>query len=117
MVDCALTENAAGSRSWQVRGMDCPSCVAKIEKAVSRLPGVQAVSVNLMAETLTARLGPDGDPAAIVRTVGNLGYQVMPGGRTSPVPVGRGAHDHHHGGPGHAHAGAGDHDGADPHGH
>jgi copper chaperone CopZ len=66
------------SRSWRVGGMDCPSCVAKIEKAVSRLPGVQDVSVNLMAETLTAQLDRSGDPAVIARTVEDLGYKLAP---------------------------------------
>ncbi|UPG72442.1 cation transporter [Roseomonas gilardii subsp. gilardii] len=28
--------------SWRVEGMDCPSCAAKVEKAVSRLPGVES---------------------------------------------------------------------------
>ena len=41
-----------------VLGMDCGSCVAKVEAAASRLPGVRDVSANLMAETLTARLVP-----------------------------------------------------------
>lgn len=50
----------------RVEGMDCGSCVAKVEAAASRLPGVRDVSANLMAETLTAQLAPDGaDMAAL----------------------------------------------------
>ncbi|WP_353850793.1 heavy metal translocating P-type ATPase [Acidiphilium sp.] len=74
-------EGAEETRSWRISGMDCPSCVARIEKAVSRLAGVEAVSVNLMAETLTARLGPGGDPASITRTVAALGYEASPQAR------------------------------------
>ena len=104
-------EDTGESRSWRVRGMDCPSCVARIEKAVSRVAEVRGVSVNLIAETLTARLGPDGDPAAIVRAVESLGYKASP--QTRPVPAESRPHEHRancrhdHG---HAHAGKAGHD-------
>ena len=78
MSDLVEREGTGETRSWRVSGMDCPSCVAKIEKAVSRIAGVQDVSVNLMAETLTARLGPGGDPASISRAVAALGYEASP---------------------------------------
>ena len=81
MSDLVKREDAGETRSWRISGMDCPSCVAKIEKAVSRVAGVQEVSVNLMAETLTARLGPGGDPASITRTVAALGYDAAPQAR------------------------------------
>ena len=82
MSELVEREGAEETRSWRVSGMDCPSCVAKIEKAVSRVAGVQEVSVNLMAGTLTARLGPGGDPASITRTVAALGYDASPRART-----------------------------------
>ena len=78
MSEVVERKSAGESRSWRVRGMDCPSCVGKVEKAASRVPGVQGVSVNLMAETLTARLGANADPAAVVRAVEALGYQASP---------------------------------------
>ena len=40
---------------WQVSGMDCGSCAAKVRGAVERLPGVADVDVALMADDL-ARL-------------------------------------------------------------
>ena len=55
MAEAVEHEGAGETRTWRVTGMDCASCVAKVEKAVSRLPGVQDIQVNLMAETLTAR--------------------------------------------------------------
>ncbi len=74
MPDVAEREGLGEARTWKVRGMDCASCVAKVEKAVSRLPGVDDIQVNLMAETLTARLGPSADPMAVVSAVDALGY-------------------------------------------
>lgn len=62
--------------SWRVEGMDCASCVAKVEKAVSRLPGVSDVSVNLMAERLGATLAPGGaTPEALESQISALGYK------------------------------------------
>ena len=51
---------AAPKLTWRVEGMDCASCVAKVTRAVERLPGVSGVEVNLMAERLTLQLGVDG---------------------------------------------------------
>ena len=90
MSEVAEHKGAGESRSWRVRGMDCPSCVAKIERAVSRVAGVQEVSINLMAETLTARVGSDGHAATIVRIVESLGYKLLP--RPAPAAVPRQEH-------------------------
>jgi len=97
---------ASETRTWRVGGMDCASCVAKVEKAVARLPGVQDIQVNLMTETLTARLGTGGDPAAVTHAVGALGYtatlrQALGGNKAAAT----GSHDH----AGHGHD-AHDHD-------
>ena len=64
------------SVSWRVEGMDCASCVAKVEKAVGRLPGVTDISVNLMAERLGATLAPGGaTPEAVEGQISALGYK------------------------------------------
>jgi Cd2+/Zn2+-exporting ATPase len=79
--------------TWRVEGMDCASCVAKVTKAVERLPGVSAVEVNLMAERLTLRLdAAAGKADAVVSQVTALGYTatLLPGvdapARTAPTP-------------------------------
>ena len=89
---------------WRVGGMDCASCAAKVERAVSRLPGVQDIQVNLMAETLTARLVAGGDPAAVVDAVGALGYTATLRLASDAAPRAHASHDHS----GHGHG---------PHGH
>jgi Cu+-exporting ATPase len=57
--------------------MSCASCVAKIEKAVTRLAGVESASVNLAAEraTVTYEPGRLGAPE-IARAIEDLGYEV-----------------------------------------
>ncbi|MBR0649949.1 cadmium-translocating P-type ATPase [Roseomonas terrae] len=87
--------------------MDCASCVAKVTKAVERLPGVTDVTVNLMAERLTATLAPGtGDAEAVTTQVRSLGYEISAlADATEPAHRhGSGcthdhdhAHGHHHG--------------------
>ena len=55
-----------------VTGMSCAACQARVEKAVSAVPGVESVSVSL----LTNSMGVTGSaaPAEIIRAVENAGY-------------------------------------------
>ena len=68
--------SGAGAKlEWRVEGMDCPTCVAKIETAVARLPGVSDVSVNMAAERLRLRLAPDGaTPEEVERAAAAVGH-------------------------------------------
>lgn len=52
--DRLATALPSGSQrfSWQVKGMDCPSCARKIENAVSSLIGVENVKVLFATEKL-----------------------------------------------------------------
>jgi len=61
-----------------VEGMTCASCVRRVEKALERVPGVKAVSVNLATETATVR-GVAGATArpALVAAVEGAGYAVQ----------------------------------------
>ncbi len=55
-----------------VTGMTCAACQARVEKAVSKVPGVSACSVSL----LTNSMGVEGTakPAEIIRAVTDAGY-------------------------------------------
>ena len=57
---------------YQVTGMSCAACSARVEKAVSGVPGVTACSVSL----LTNSMGVEGtaSPEEIVRAVEKAGY-------------------------------------------
>lgn len=58
----------------RVSGMDCASCASKVETAVRRLPGIEAVDVSVATETLTVRHRPGTSAGAIAATVRGLGY-------------------------------------------
>ena len=57
---------------YNVTGMSCAACSARVEKAVSKVPGVTACSVSL----LTNSMGVEGtaDPQEIIQAVENAGY-------------------------------------------
>ncbi|MGB9804878.1 heavy metal translocating P-type ATPase [Desulfofundulus sp.] len=60
-----------------VRGMRCAACVARVERAVSELPGVLNVTVSLPAETARVTFYPGTvTPARIKETIAGLGYEV-----------------------------------------
>ena len=59
-----------------VTGMSCAACQARVEKAVSKVPGVTACSVSL----LTNSMGVEGTaaPAAVIKAVTDAGYGARP---------------------------------------
>src|SRR5574339_1213755 len=62
---------------FRVEGMDCASCAAKIDTAIRRLPGVEDVSVSVVAGTMT--VGHSGaDLDLVARKVTDLGYRIAP---------------------------------------
>ncbi len=69
---------AADPISYQLPllGMTCASCATRIERAMTRLPGVSAVQVNLASERVSL-LAPAGSLAQLVEAVRQAGYQVL----------------------------------------
>ena len=62
-----------------VKGMRCAGCIAKIERAVGQMPGVEEARVNLSAAKLTVRWQEGRtSPAAIVARVTDLGFEAFP---------------------------------------
>lgn len=62
------------SVTLDIRGMTCASCVARIEKALKKVPGVLDASVNLATEK--ARITSFGVPtAALIAAVEKAGYE------------------------------------------
>ena len=58
-----------------IEGMTCASCVGRVEKALKKVPGVQAAEVNLATETAEVRPAGAGlDPTALTAAVEKAGY-------------------------------------------
>ena len=59
-------------RQYNVTGMSCAACSARVEKAVGKVPGVTSCSVSL----LTNSMGVEGDvpPEQIIAAVEQAGY-------------------------------------------
>ncbi|MCK5206274.1 MAG: copper ion binding protein, partial [Desulfobacterales bacterium] len=60
----------------RISGMSCASCVAKIEKGLSKVPGVVEARVNFAAEKATIEYDPtEANLSDLVGTVKELGYE------------------------------------------
>ncbi len=78
-----------------ISGMTCASCAGRVERALAKVPGVQAASVNLATEQARVKASGDSLPA-LVAAVEAAGYQVPAqrlelaiGGMTCASCVGR----------------------------
>jgi Cu+-exporting ATPase len=64
---------------FQITGMTCAACANRIEKGLSRLPGVASASVNLAMETARVEFAPSAVTVEdIIRKVEQLGYGAIP---------------------------------------
>ncbi len=81
----------AGQARWTfpVEGMTCASCVARVERAIHKVPGVLGARVNLAARTGTVEYLPGvASPADLRAAVEGAGYSV-PEVRPGEDPVER----------------------------
>jgi Cu+-exporting ATPase len=72
----AAPETAARDLRLPIAGMTCASCVARVEKALAAVPGVQAASVNLATEVATIKRAPSVTMDALTKAVERAGYEV-----------------------------------------
>lgn len=61
-------------RTVEVRGMHCPKCVASVTKALSEVPGLTNVSVDL--EKGLASFDGTASPDAITAAIDAIGFEV-----------------------------------------
>jgi Co/Zn/Cd efflux system component/copper chaperone CopZ len=60
---------------YQVTGMDCASCAAKVEKAALGVAGVEEVKVSIASQVMTLR-APEVVLPQVVNAIAEAGYQV-----------------------------------------
>ncbi len=82
-VEAAVTGAGYGvaheTRRLAIEGMTCASCVARVEKALSAVPGVVSAQVNLASEGAeVVRLAGAASDAALVEAVEAAGYGARP---------------------------------------
>ena len=90
---------------FDISGMTCASCVAKVEKALQGVPGVEQARVNFATErasvSLAAGANGDGVSGAAVAAVARIGYAASPSqghgaGDHGGAPDGIAPGTHHH---------------------
>ncbi|MEK4518855.1 heavy metal translocating P-type ATPase [Paenibacillus sp. FSL H8-0122] len=64
------------SADFDITGMTCAACSARIEKVLGRMPGIAAVNVNLALETAHVEYSPGNvSTAEIMDKVSSIGYK------------------------------------------
>ncbi|MBP8939916.1 MAG: cadmium-translocating P-type ATPase, partial [Agrobacterium sp.] len=89
----------SGDLTFTVGGMDCGSCAAKIETALSRLPGVADVKVSVARERLNLSLAEDKTSVAKIEdTLRKLGFKpaLLPQEKAPREKIAAEPHDHDH---------------------
>lgn len=64
----------------RAEGFTCPSCVAKLEKGLGRLPGVDKVAVKFASSRIEVDHDDTLSAADLVQAVSGLGYKSAPAG-------------------------------------
>jgi len=62
---------------FRIKGMTCTACVSRVERAVSGLPGVDKVSVNLATETMYLEAGDGLNLDTVVDAAGKYGFEAL----------------------------------------
>ncbi|WP_209349368.1 heavy metal translocating P-type ATPase [Pontixanthobacter sp. CEM42] len=63
---------------FTVPGMRCAGCIAKIERGLSKIEGVDAARVNFSAKRVAVRHNPALDDEALVGELRKLGFEAQP---------------------------------------
>ena len=72
----ASPERAEEQLRLPIAGMTCASCVGRVERALQKVPGVGAVSVNLATEAASLRLERPVATEVLANAVAQAGYEV-----------------------------------------
>ncbi len=75
---------------FQVTGMTCAACSARVEKVTRQTAGVDSAEVNLLANTMVVEAKDESVTPAIQKAVSDAGYGAIPetpGKKAAPQPV------------------------------
>jgi Cu+-exporting ATPase len=77
MNENSIPKNKNQKISAPVEGMTCASCVARVEKSISKIDGVKNVSVNLATEKATIEIDDFVSLSKIEKAVEEAGYKII----------------------------------------
>jgi copper ion binding protein len=72
------TPTSVGTEIFRVEGMTCDHCRNAVTTEVSAVPGVQAVTVDIEAGTVTVSADQPVDQSDIAAAVDEAGYTLLP---------------------------------------
>jgi len=72
-----VTEGQSLTKTLEIGGMTCQNCVRHVTAALSRLPGVRRVDVDLASKQATMDLEHDLDRSVLARALEAEGYQLI----------------------------------------
>ena len=70
---------------FDISGMSCAACSARVEKVTAQVLGVEKVAVNLLSGKMTVQAVDDTVEPAIISAVQQAGYGASPAGKQTPV--------------------------------
>lgn len=76
--ETAPVEPAAHEHELEISGMTCASCVARVEKALKKVDGVESASVNFATERATVHAADHVDSGRLIAAVQKAGYGAQP---------------------------------------
>ena len=71
-------------QNFKITGMSCAACVSRVEKAVTRLPGVTEAAVSLLTGAMRAETADNIAPDTIINAVKAAGYGCVPVSGNAP---------------------------------
>ncbi|TFW27943.1 heavy metal translocating P-type ATPase [Massilia horti] len=80
-------ERAAVQMNFDIAGMTCASCVARVEKALKTVPGVLDATVNLATEKASVSGTTALDAQAVIAAVQRAGYEASKAGAQRRAPA------------------------------
>src|SRR3954447_7108420 len=91
-----MAATALHTTALRIEGMTCASCAGRVERALSRVPGVVSASVNLATEQARVVAGGPVATSDLLEAVENAGYHAeLVSAAAAPAEDGASARERH----------------------
>src|SRR5947199_5101910 len=74
LTPATTTRNGTTTRTLEISGMTCASCVRRVERALAKVEGVETANVNFASETALVTADASVSPERLVAAVEKAGY-------------------------------------------